>query len=83
MKLAPVATISIGPAVLPVFDDGWKARCMACANYRTGGDKPTTAKMLCTEAQSRGGRGLASCGDARGTHGACGPTAMLWRARGG
>lgn len=83
MTLAPCAVIVAPPALLPVFDDAWKARCRSCRHHY---DRDPMVPMACRHPYSVRRRGavpmLYGCGDARFTEygGKCGPDALLWEA---
>lgn len=80
-KFAPVSVHRFAHALLPVFDDGWKAACRSCEHFAEGQiHAGIGASMLCMLAGSvralRPGN-TASCGDARSVRGLCGPDAKL------
>ena len=84
----PVAVMVAPPAVLPVFDDGWKQQCTTCKHILTSNGPSGNTVMRCGVVYVPAGlekrlwvkRGLdrAYCIDAR--DGACGPDAALWEA---
>lgn len=75
MRTAPVAVIQFAPAVLPVFDPSWKAKCRTCSGF-----SDVATGMRCTtvvpEAQDWSRKWLVYCIEAR--EGECGPEAKLW-----
>ena len=83
MKLAPVAVMTHEPFVLPVFSDLWKAACMTCKHYHEStSENPVHAKMQCKAVpMPMRNTAYASCGEARGDRGLCGPRAKLREAK--
>lgn len=86
--MKPVAVMVAPPAVLPVFDDGWKQQCLACRHVVATVTAVGNTVMRCDAVRVVSGlegrmwakRGLdrAYCIDAR--DGACGSDARLWEA---
>jgi hypothetical protein len=83
MRWAPVATWRIAPAVLPVFDDSWKAECRTCSHLRalTRSERARSyyTIMHCAALGEPHRNNPLSCIDARAEGGACGPDADLHR----
>ena len=86
VKWEPVATMVATPAILPVFDDSWKAKCISCKHVVFETQKDGNQMLRCAQVLAKTGmeramwerRGIDRmyCIDAR--EGECGQEAALW-----
>ena len=76
MKTAPAGEIVAKPAMLPVFDDAWKAKCRSCKHLLA---RPNNA-MRCALVRTGNNSKWIYCIDHREPGAACAPGAALWEA---